>query len=295
MEETTMHKLNRNDACWCGSGKKYKSCHLDFDRRIENYGIMGDMVPDHSMIKTPAQIEGIRRAGKVNTEILDLVDEFIRPGISTEDINTLVHENTIRRGGIPAPLNFEGYPKSVCTSINEVVCHGIPDPKRILLEGDIVNVDVTTILDGYYADASRMYCIGKVSPEAEKLVRVTKESVDLALKEARAWGHLGDIGAAISEYIYANGYTVVREIGGHGVGIDFHEEPWVSHIGQRGTDMLLVPGMIFTIEPMVNAGRADVVQDEKDGWTIYTEDGSLSAQWEYTVLITEDGPEILTQ
>lgn len=295
MEETTMHKLNRNDACWCGSGKKYKSCHLDFDRRIENYGIMGDMVPDHSMIKTPAQIEGIRRAGKVNTEILDLVDEFIRPGISTEDINTLVHENTIRRGGIPAPLNFEGYPKSVCTSINEVVCHGIPDPKRILLEGDIVNVDVTTILDGYYADASRMYCIGKVSPEAEKLVRVTKESVDLALKETRAWGHLGDIGAAISEYIYANGYTVVREIGGHGVGIDFHEEPWVSHIGQRGTDMLLVPGMIFTIEPMVNAGRADVVQDEKDGWTIYTEDGSLSAQWEYTVLITEDGPEILTQ
>lgn len=290
-----MHKLNRNDACWCGSGKKYKSCHLDFDRKIENYGIMGDMVPDHSMIKTPAQIEGIRRAGKVNTEILDLVDEFIRPGISTEDINTLVHENTIRRGGIPAPLNFEGYPKSVCTSINEVVCHGIPDPKRILLEGDIVNVDVTTILDGYYADASRMYCIGKVSPEAEKLVRVTKESVDLALKEARAWGHLGDIGAAISEYIYANGYTVVREIGGHGVGIDFHEEPWVSHIGQRGTDMLLVPGMIFTIEPMVNAGRADVVQDEKDGWTIYTEDGSLSAQWEYTVLITEDGPEILTQ
>lgn len=290
-----MHKLNRNDACWCGSGKKYKSCHLDFDRKIENYGIMGDMVPDHSMIKTPAQIEGIRRAGKVNTEILDLVDEFIRPGISTEDINTLVHENTIRRGGIPAPLNFEGYPKSVCTSINEVVCHGIPDPKRILLEGDIVNVDVTTILDGYYADASRMYCIGKVSPEAEKLVRVTKESVDLALKEARAWGHLGDIGAAISEYIYANGYTVVREIGGHGVGIDFHEEPWVSHIGQRGTDMLLVPGMIFTIEPMVNAGRADVVQDEKDGWTIYTEDGSLSAQWEYTVLITEDGPEILTR
>lgn len=290
-----MHKLNRNDACWCGSGKKYKSCHLDFDRKIENYGIMGDMVPDHSMIKTPAQIEGIRRAGKVNTEILDLVDEFIRPGISTEDINTLVHENTIRRGGIPAPLNFEGYPKSVCTSINEVVCHGIPDPKRILLEGDIINVDVTTILDGYYADASRMYCIGKVSPEAEKLVRVTKESVDLALKEARAWGHLGDIGAAISEYIYANGYTVVREIGGHGVGIDFHEEPWVSHIGQRGTDMLLVPGMIFTIEPMVNAGRADVVQDEKDGWTIYTEDGSLSAQWEYTVLITEDGPEILTR
>lgn len=289
-----LKKLGRNDACWCGSGKKYKSCHLAFDTKIENYGIMGDLVPERYMIKTPAQIEGIRKAGEVNTKILNLVDDFIRPGISTEDINQLVHENTIKLGGIPAPLNFQGYPKSVCTSINEVVCHGIPDPSRILKEGDIINVDVTTILGGYYGDASRMYCIGKVSPEAEKLVRVTKESVDLALKEARAWGHLGDIGAVISEHVYANGFTVVREIGGHGVGNDFHEEPWVSHIGQRGTDMLLVPGMIFTIEPMVNAGRADVVQDEEDGWTIYTEDGSLSAQWEYTVLITEEGPEILT-
>lgn len=290
-----MHKIGRNDACWCGSGKKYKSCHLPFDQRLENYAVMGDEVPEHYMIKTPVQIEGIRRAGVVNNKILDLVSEFMKPGISTEDINTLVHENTIRLGGIPAPLNFEGYPKSVCTSINEVVCHGIPDPKRILQEGDIVNVDVTTIVDGFYADASRMYCIGKVSPEALKLVQVTKESVDLALKEAQAWGHLGDIGAVISEYIYANGFTVVREIGGHGVGLDFHEEPWVSHIGTRGTDMLLVPGMIFTIEPMVNAGKADVVQDDEDGWTIYTKDGSLSAQWEYTVLITEQGPEVLAR
>ena len=256
---------------------------------------MGDEVPEHYMIKTPAQIEGVRRAGVVNNKILDLVEEIMKPGISTEDINTLVHENTIRLGGIPAPLNFEGYPKSVCTSVNDVVCHGIPDPKRILQEGDIVNVDVTTIVDGFYADASRMYCIGKVSPEALKLVQVTKESVDLALKETRAWGHLGDIGAAISEHIYANGFTVVREIGGHGVGLDFHEEPWVSHIGTRGTDMLLVPGMIFTIEPMVNAGKADVVQDDEDGWTIYTRDGSLSAQWEYTILITEEGPEVLAR
>ncbi|MDW2797453.1 methionyl aminopeptidase [Clostridium boliviensis] len=290
-----MFKIGRNDPCWCGSGKKYKACHLEFDRKLENYEIMGEEVPDHSMIKTPAQIEGIRRAGVVNNQILDLVGEKIRPGISTEDLNTLVHETTLRMGGIPAPLNFEGYPKSVCTSINEVVCHGIPDPKRILKEGDIINVDVTTIVDGYYADASRMYCMGEVSPEAERLVRVTKESVDLALKEARAWGHLGDIGAVISEYIYANGFTVVREIGGHGVGVEFHEEPWVSHIGTRGTDMLLVPGMIFTIEPMVNAGKADVVQDDTDGWTIYTKDGSLSAQWEYTILITEEGPEVLAR
>jgi methionyl aminopeptidase len=290
-----MFKIGRNDACWCGSGKKYKSCHLSFDQKLENYAVMGDEVPEHYMIKTPAQIEGVRRAGIINNQILDLVDEMIRPGISTEDINTLVHENTIKLGGIPAPLNFEGYPKSVCISINDVVCHGIPDTNRILQEGDIVNVDVTTIFNGYYADASRMFGVGKVSDEALRLMRVTKESVDLALKEARAWGHLGDIGAAISEHIYANGFTVVREIGGHGVGVDFHEEPWVSHIGTRGTDMLLVPGMIFTIEPMVNAGKADVVQDDNDGWTIYTKDGSLSAQWEYTVLITEEGPEVLAR
>ena len=290
-----MFKIGRNDACWCGSGKKYKSCHLSFDQILENYVVMGDEVPEHYMIKTPAQIEGVRRAGIINNQILDLVEEMIRPGISTEDINTLVHENTIKLGGIPAPLNFEGYPKSVCISINDVVCHGIPDPNRILQEGDIVNVDVTTIFNGYYADASRMFGVGKVSDEALRLMQVTKESVDLALKEARAWGHLGDIGAAISEHIYANGFTVVREIGGHGVGVDFHEEPWVSHIGTRGTDMLLVPGMIFTIEPMVNAGKADVVQDDNDGWTIYTKDGSLSAQWEYTVLITEEGPEVLAR
>jgi methionyl aminopeptidase len=290
-----MLKTGRNDACWCGSGKKYKNCHLAFDQRIENYAIMGEEVPEHYMIKTPAQIEGIRHAGVINNQILDIVSEHIKAGISTEEINTLVHENTIRLGGIPAPLNFEGYPKSVCTSINEVVCHGIPDPNRILKDGDIINVDVTSIVNGYYADASRMFCIGKVSEEAEKLVRVTKESVDRALKEARAWGHLGDIGAVISEYIYENGFTVVREIGGHGVGLDFHEEPWVSHIGTRGTDMLLVPGMVFTIEPMVNAGKPDVVQDDEDGWTIYTKDGSLSAQWEYTIVITENGPEVLAK
>lgn len=288
-----MLKIGRNDPCWCGSNKKYKNCHLAFDQKIENYAIMGNEVPEHYMIKTPAQIEGIRRAGIINNQILDLVGEMIRPGVTTEEINTVVHENTLRLGGIPAPLNFEGYPKSVCTSINEVVCHGIPDPERVLMEGDIINVDVTTIVDGYYADASRMYCMGQVPEEAARLVRVTKESLDLGLKEARAWGHLGDIGAAVSEHVYANGFTVVREIGGHGVGLDFHEEPWVSHIGTRGTDMLLVPGMVFTIEPMVNAGKPDVVEDESDGWTISTEDGSLSAQWEYTVLITENGPEVL--
>lgn len=288
-------KLGRNDSCWCGSGKKYKTCHLAFDRKLENYKVMGSMVPDHDMIKTQAQIEGIRKAGEINTKILDKVDGFIRAGVTTEEINQLVHAYTLELGGIPAPLNYQGFPKSVCTSINEVVCHGIPSPGRVLKDGDIVNVDVTTIVGGFYGDASRMYGIGNISEEAEQLIRVAKECLELGLKEVKPWTHLGNVGAAISEYAYAKGCTVVREIGGHGVGIEFHEEPWVSHIGTRGTDILLVPGMIFTIEPMINAGGEEVFQDEEDGWTIYTEDESLSAQWEYTVLVTEDGAEVLAR
>lgn len=288
-------KLGRNDICWCGSRMKYKSCHLSFDQKIENYRVAGADVPSHAMIKTPKQIEGVRKAGQINTQILDKVDHFIKAGISTEEINQLVHQYTLDLGGVPAPLDYKGFPKSVCTSLNDVVCHGIPSGKRILRDGDILNVDVTTIVDGYYGDASRMYEIGNVSAEAKKLIRVTKESLDLGLKEVKPWSHLGNVGAAISEYIYANGYTVVREIGGHGVGVDFHEEPWVSHIGTRGTDVLLVPGMIFTIEPMINMGGEAVYQDEEDGWTIYTEDKSLSAQWEYTVLVTDSGGEVLSR
>ena len=279
-------KIGRNDPCWCGSGKKYKVCHADFDEKLAELKSKGEKVPPHSLIKTPAQLEGIRKAGKLNTEILDMVAENIHAGMSTEDINKLVHEYTIAHGGIPAPLNYCGFPKSVC--------HGIPSPDEILQDGDIINVDVTTILDGYYADASRMFCIGQVSDEAKKLVEVTKESVDLALAEVKPWGHLGDIGEVISKHVYAHGYTVLHDIGGHGVGNDFHEEPYVCHIGKKGTGMLLVPGMVFTIEPMVNEGEEDFFQDEENGWTIYTEDGSLSAQWEYTVAITEDGVEVIT-
>ena len=284
-------KIGRNDPCWCGSGKKYKVCHADFDEKLAELKSKGEKVPPHSLIKTPAQLEGIRKAGKLNTEILDMVAENIHAGMSTEDINKLVHEYTIAHGGIPAPLNYCGFPKSVCTSVNDVICHGIPSPDEILQDGDIINVDVTTILDGYYADASRMFCIGQVSDEAKKLVEVTKESVDLALAEVKPWGHLGDIGEVISKHVYAHGYTVLHDIGGHGVGNDFHEEPYVCH---KGTGMLLVPGMVFTIEPMVNEGEEDFFQDEENGWTIYTEDGSLSAQWEYTVAITEDGVEVIT-
>ena len=202
--------------------------------------------------------------------------------------------------GIPADLNYEGYPKSVCTSVNEQVCHGIPSDKIILKEGDIVNVDVSTIYNGYYSDSSRMFCIGQVSEEAEKLVRVAKECVELGLKEVKPWGFLGDIAQVISDHAHQNGYTIVREIGGHGVGLQFHEDPWVGYVGKRGTDMLLAPGMVFTIEPMVNQGSYHVKMDssaatevERD-WIVLTSDGKLSAQWEITVAVTEDGAEVLT-
>ena len=206
-----------------------------------------------------------------------------------------MHEYTIKHGGIPAPFHYKGFPKSVCTSINDEVCHGIPDKNRILQNGDIINVDVTTILNGYYADASRMFCIGEVSEEAKKLVDVTKECLDAGLAAVKAWGYLGDVGEAVNTLAKQNGYAVVEEIGGHGVGLAFHEEPYVCHVGKKDTGMLLVPGMVFTIEPMINAGKRQVYQDEDNGWTIYTEDGSLSAQWEYTVAITENGVEVLTR
>ena len=288
-------KIGRNDPCWCGSHKKYKSCHLAFDEKLESMKNEGILVPPHEIIKTPEQIEGIREAGKLNTAVLDLVAEYIKEGMNTEEINTLVHDYTIKHGGIPAPLNYKGFPKSVCTSINDEVCHGIPDKNRVLKSGDIINVDVTTILNGYYADASRMFCIGEVSSEAKKLVDVTKECLDVGLAAVKAWGYLGDVGYAVNTLAQKNGYSVVEEIGGHGVGLKFHEEPYVCHIGKRNTGMLLVPGMVFTIEPMINAGKREVYQDAQNGWTIYTQDGTLSAQWEYTVAITENGIEVLTK
>ena len=286
-------KLGRNDLCWCNSGKKYKSCHLAFDENLQKYAAKGHLVPSHDMIKTKEQIEGIRKAGILNTAILDMVEEKICAGMTTNEINELVHEYTIQHGGIPAPLNYEGFPKSVCTSINHQVCHGIPDD-TVLKEGDIVNIDVTTIVDGYFADASRMFCIGTVSEEAKKLVSVAKECLELGVAAVKPYAHLGDLGEAIYTHARKHGYEVVREIGGHGTGVRFHEDPYVCHIGKAGTDYLLVPGMVFTIEPMVNEGVAEVYCDDANGWTIYTEDHKLSAQWEYTILVTEDGVEILT-
>ncbi len=286
-------KLGRNDPCWCGSGKKYKKCHEEFDEKISFYKSQGHIVPEHKMIKTPEQIEGIKESCKINIAVLDYVAENIREGMTTQEIDDLVAEKTAELGGIAAPLNYEGYPKSVCTSINEVVCHGIPSDKVVLKDGDIINVDVSTIYKGYFSDSSRMFCIGNVSDEKKKLVEVVKECVELGLEQVKPWGFLGDMGQAVNDHAKANGYSVVREIGGHGVGLEFHEDPWVSYVTKAGEDMLLVPGMIFTIEPMVNMGTHKVFVDKEDDWTIYTADKKPSAQWEIMVLVTEDGHEVL--
>ena len=287
-------ELNRNDQCWCNSGKKYKKCHMEFDEKINALKAKGYEVPNRNMIKTKEQIEGIKSSAKINTAILDLVQSKIKVGMSTEEINTLVHDFTIKNGAIPAPLNYGGFPKSVCVSINDVVCHGIPSEDTILQEGDIVNVDVSTIYNGYYSDASRMFVIGNAAEEDKRLVQVAKECLDKGFEAVKPWGFLGDIGAAVQEHAEANGYSVVRAFGGHGVGIEFHEDPFVAHVGERGEGMVLVPGMVFTIEPMINQGSYEVFVDEDDEWTVFTEDGGYSAQWEYTVLVTEDGAEIIT-
>ncbi|CUP83097.1 type I methionyl aminopeptidase [Clostridium baratii] len=286
-------KINRNDTCWCGSGKKYKKCHAEFDEKYEALKRKGLMMPPRSLVKNAEQIEGIKNSAKVNNGVLDLVKEKIKEGMSTEEINTLVYDYTVEHGAIPAPLNYEGFPKSVCTSINDEVCHGIPDKNIILKNGDIINVDVSTIKDGYFSDASRMFEIGDVSEEAKHLVKVAKECLDKGLEAVKPWGFLGDIGAAVQEHAEKNGYSVVRDFGGHGVGIRFHEDPFVAHIGTRGEGMVLVPGMVFTIEPMLNQGDYHVFVDADNDWTALTEDGSLSAQWEYTVLVTDTGVEIL--
>ena len=287
-------KLGRNDPCWCGSQKKYKHCHMEFDEKLDHFRREGHTVPTHEMIKTPEQIEGIRQSSKINIAVLDLVAQKIHAGMTTEEIDKIVYDETTRLGGIPAPLNYEGFPKSVCTSVNDQVCHGIPSDKVVLKDGDIINVDVSTIYNGYFSDSSRMFCIGEVSPEKKRLVEVTKQSIDEGLKHVKPWGHLGDMGQAIHDYATANGYTVVREIGGHGIGLEFHEDPWVSFVSKKGTEMLMVPGMIFTIEPMINMGKADIFVDAENDWTVYTDDGMPSAQWEIQVLITEDGYEILS-
>lgn len=287
-------KIHKPDApCWCGSQIAYKECHAAFDEKIADYARHGHKVPPHNILKTPAQIAGIRESAKINIAVLDTVAQHIAEGMSTAEIDRIVSQKTAEMGGIPAPLGYRGFPKSVCTSVNAQVCHGIPDENVILQSGDIVNVDVSTIFNGYYSDSSRMFCIGNVSNARHKLVDTAKKCMEQGLREVRPWSFLGNVGAAVSTHAHKHGYTVVREVGGHGVGLEFHEDPFVSYVSRRGTGMLLVPGMIFTIEPMINMGTDKIFIDRKNGWTIYTADGKPSAQWEIMVLVTEDGHEVL--
>ena len=283
-----------SDLCWCGSGKPYEVCHKPIEEKFKAFQKRGCTVPDRDMLKTPAQIAGIRKACEINTAVLDMVAQKIKTGMSTEEVDKLFYDFTVARKAIPATLGFCGFPKICCTSVNDQVCHGIPSKDVILKSGDIVNVDVSTIYGGYYADASRMFEIGRVDKEKKDLVAITKECLNRGVKAAKPWGFVGDIGAAIAELAHKHGYSVVKEFGGHGVGVQFHEDPFICHEGRRNTGMLLVPGMIFTIEPMINTGTDKVFVDEENEWTVYTEDGGQSAQWEHTILITDTGAEILT-
>jgi methionyl aminopeptidase len=283
-------KVGRNDPCPCGSGLKFKKCCMESAGPVS---IEERYARDHRIrVKGPADVEAIRRAGRLVVETLELVAPRIAPGITTEAINTWVHEFTVQNGALPAPLNYRGYPKSVCVSVNEVICHGIPG-ERLLEEGDIVNVDVTTILEGYYADASRTFFVGAPGPEARKIVAVARECLRRGMAAVKAGGVVGDIGWAIQAYAESQGCSVVREFVGHGVGFDFHEPPQVPHFGRKGTGLKLIPGMVFTIEPMINLGRKElrILQDD---WTAVTRDGSLSAQFEQTLLVTPAGCESLT-
>lgn len=285
--------MEKYENCWCGSKLPYGDCHDKMDIQLEEYRRQGFLIPPHNIIKNREQIQGIKDSAKINIAVLDEVSKRIKVGMSTAEIDQIVTDTTHSLGGICAPYHYEGFPKSVCTSINEEVCHGIPSEKRLLKEGDIVNVDVSTIYHGYYSDSSRMFCLGKVDPQKEKLVQITKEAIQIGLNSVVPYTPLGNVGYAIHEFAKSHGYSVVKEVGGHGIGLEFHEDPFVSFVSKQNTGMLMVPGMCFTIEPMINLGTPHVYLDRDNGWTIYTADGKASAQWEVQVLVTEEGYEII--
>lgn len=285
-------KVGRNDLCPCGSGRKYKKC-CEGKAVIESVDIAAYYKKKYDIIlKKPEDIEGIRRAGNLVVETHKLVEDFIKPGITTNDINDIVHEHTVKNGAVPATLNYKGYPKSVCVSVNDVICHGIPGD-RVLKDGDIVNIDITSILDGYYADSNQTLFVGTPGKDAKKIVDVTRESLLRGLSMVKPGNTIGDIGWAIQTYAEGEGCSVVKEFIGHGVGLGFHEQPQVPHFGKKGKGIPLVPGMVFTVEPMINLGGAKLyILDDR--WTAVTADGSLSAQFEETIVVTEDGFESLT-
>ncbi len=266
---------------------------IELREKIKEYRAKGYKIPPLRIIRSDEQIAGIRESAKINTALLDYISENICEGITTQDVDDMVYEFTTSHGAIPAPLHYEGFPKSCCVSRNEIVCHGIPSKKEFLRNGDIVNVDVSTIYNHYFSDASRMFMIGEVSEECKRLVKVTKECLEIGIATAQPWARMGDVGAAIQEHAEKNGYSVVRELCGHGCGVKFHEPPEVLHYGKRGTEELIIPGMTFTIEPMINMGKKEIYIEEND-WTVVTKDLKPSAQWEHQILITETGNEILT-
>jgi len=244
-------------------------------------------------VKTPEEIEKMRVAGRLAAEVLDMITEHVVPGVTTGDLDRLCHDYIVNeQGAIPAPLNYKGFPRSICTSVNHQVCHGIPGEKR-LKKGDIINIDVTVIKDGYHGDTSRMFFVGEPPIQARRLVEITRECMYRGIEQVRPGAHLGDIGHAIQSHAEGQGFSVVREYCGHGIGRVFHEDPQILHYGDPGAGMKLVPGLTFTVEPMINAGRPDV-RLLPDNWTVVTRDHSLSAQWEHTILVTENGYEILT-
>ena len=299
--KTAANSLSRNSPCWCGSGKKFKKCHLGKEQILSPIKHEKPKFSEKLIyIKTEEQIEGIRKSSQLTKKLLDMVEDRISEGVTTNEIDQWVHSETLANGAIPAPLNYGHgtgrrrmpFPKSICTSPNNVICHGIPN-NQVLNNGDIINVDITSILDGYYGDASRMFIIGEVTEEIKKLVEVTRECLKLGIEQVFPSKRLGDIGHVIQNHAEKNGFSVVRDFAGHGVGIEFHEAPQVLHYGQSGKGEMLRENMVFTIEPMINMGSYEC-KILGDGWTAVTADGSLSAQWEHTLLVTNSGAEILT-
>ena len=285
-------KVGRNDPCPCGSGIKYKKCCLGKDLQVNREPGAQYAQRYKIRLKEEADIEGIRKAGQLVLDTFEQIEDKIRPGIKTDEINTIVHEFTVENGAQPAPLNYRGFPKSVCVSINEEVCHGIPG-KRVLADGDIVNVDITSILNGYYADANKTFFAGTPGPDARKIVSVAGECLKRGISMVKPGNTVGDVGWAIQTYAEDQGCSVVRDFVGHGVGFEFHESPQIPHFGQKGQGIRFIPGMVFTIEPMINLGNKEL-KILADNWTAVTKDGSLSAQFEQTILVTPSGYESLT-
>lgn len=288
-------KVKEAKLCWCGSNERYKNCHYMFDQRLEAYRKDGYLIPPHKFIKNNKQLDGIREAAKINNGMLDYIGSNIKAGITTDDIDKMCQEYLKEHNAHSADLGYMGYPKSICTAVNDVICHGIPSKNVVLKDGDIINVDATTEYKGFYADASRMYMIGNVKENARKLVEVTKECLEAAVSSIIPWETTtGEIGVIIEGIAHANGYSVVEDYCGHGVGLKMHEDPYILHYDNHEDGYLIVPGMVFTIEPMINEGKKGIRFKPGDTWSSYTVDGKLSAQWEHTLIVTEDGVEIVS-